>query len=228
VTQSLTTNGGTDSLVFSEPNGTYAYSIAGNSGWHEGTLPYHGTVVVNDAPVTEPTLSYVPVTYSVTFSERGLPSGLTWQVTFNGVTQSLTTNGGTDALTWTGLLNGTYSYSIAGNPGWHQSNRHYTGTLTVKGGSLTAALHYRKTTYTVTFSESGLAAGLTWRVTVDGLTKSLTTNGGTDSLTWSGLVNNTYAYTIHGVKGWTQSTLPPSGTVVVNGASVTEPTLVYT
>jgi thermopsin len=226
-TQSLTTNGGTDSLVFSEPNGTYTYSVAGNKGWHQSTLPYRGDVTVADRAVSEPTLAYSAETYSVTFSEKGLPSGLTWTVTLNGVEQSLTTTGGTDSLTWSGLLNGTYSYSIAGNPGWHESSLAYSGTVTVKGKALTETLQYKETTYSVTFSESGLPAGLTWKVTVDGVTKSVKTNGGTDSLTWTGLVNNTYAYSIHSVKGWTQSTLPPSGTVVVDGASVTEPTIVY-
>ena len=67
-----------------------------------------------------------------------------------------------------------------------------------------------------------------FKVTVDGVTKTLTTDGGTDSLTWTGLVNNTYAYSISGVPGYHQSTLPPSGTVVVAGTSVTEPTIVYT
>jgi thermopsin len=228
VTKSVTTNGGVDHLTFVEPNGTFAYTIVGLSGWHQGTLPYHGEIVVNDAPVTEPTLSYSEVTYSVTFSEKGLPSGLTWQVTVNGVTQSLTTNGGTDSLTWTGLLNGTYAYTITGNPGWHESNRAYSGTLSVNGSSVTRNLTYTKVTYSVTFSESGLPSGKVFKVTVDGITKSVTTNGGTDSLTWTGLVNNTYAYSIHSITGWTQSTLPPNGTVVVNGASVTEPTIVYT
>jgi len=227
-TKSVTTNGAVDSLTFEETNGTYAYTVSGISGWHQGTLPYHGEIVVNDAPVTEPTLAYYEVTYSVTFAERGLPSGLTWQVTLNGVTQSLTTDGGTDSLTWTGLLNGTYAYTIAGNPGWHQSTRAYSGTVTLKGSSATRTSSYTEEKYSVKFSESGLPAGKTWRVTVDGITKSLTTNGGTDTLTWTGLANNTYAYSIHSVTGWTQSTLPPSGVVVVNGASVTEPTVVYT
>ncbi|MCI4343946.1 MAG: hypothetical protein L3J92_07570, partial [Thermoplasmata archaeon] len=228
VTKSLTSNGATDTLTWTGlANNTYSYSISGISGWHQATLPYSGSVVVNGASVTETTLVYVEVTYSVTFSESGLPSGLTWQVTVDGVTKSLTTDGGTDPLTWTGLLNGTYAYSIAGNPGWHDSSRGYSGTVTVKGNSVTEKNHYTKVTYSVTFSESGLPSGLTWKVTVNGVTKSLTTDGGTDTLTWTGLTNNTYAYTIHSVSGWVQTTLPTSGTVVVNGASVTEATLRY-
>jgi Thermopsin len=228
VTKSLVTNGATDSVTWTGlANNTYAYSVKGISGWHQSTLPYTGSVTVNGAPVTESTLVYTEVTYSVTFSESGLPSGLTWQVTVFGITKSLTTDGGTDSLTWSGLLNGTYAYSIAGNPGWHDASRTYSGTVTVRGNSVTDKNRYTKVTYSVTFSESGLPSGLTWRVTVNGVSKSLTTDGGTDSLTWTGLANNTYAYTIHSVSGWVQTTLPSSGTVVVNGASVMEATLRY-
>jgi hypothetical protein len=224
----LTTNGATDSLVFHEANGTLPYSITGISGWHQATLPYTGSVVVNGASVTEPTLKYKLVTYSVVFKESGLPAGLNWTVRVNTETLYLTTTGGTDTLTFTGLVNGTYSYSVTGNSGWHQTTLPYNGNVTVNGASVTEpTLKYKQVTYTVTFSESGIRAGLTWRVTVNGHTMSLTTNGGTDSLAFTE-ANGTYNYSITSPNGWVQSTLPTSGTVTVNGASVTEPTCVYT
>jgi YVTN family beta-propeller protein len=230
IPMSLTTDGGTDSLTWTGlPNGTYAYSITGNSGWHQSALPYDGNVVVNGASVTEPMAGYTQVAYSVTLSESGLPSGLAWQVTVGGMAMSLTTNGATDSLTWSGLPNGTYAYSIAGNSGWHQSTLPYNGNVVVNGASVTEpTLIYTQVTYSVTFWESGLPSGLTWQVTVGGIAMSLTTNGGPDSLSWSGLPNGTYAYSIAGNSGWHQSTLPYNGDVLVNGASVTEPTLIYT
>jgi thermopsin len=228
VTLSLATNGGTDTLTFAaEPNGTYTYSITANAGYHESTIPYTGTESVNGAPLSV-SVTYTQVTYSVTFLELGLPAGLTWKVTVNGVTKSLTTNGILDWLTWTGLANGTYTYSITDNPGWHEFTLPYSGKITVNGASVYEVLIYLLVTYHVTFSESGLPSGLTWTVTVNGVTKHLKTDGGTDSLTWFGLVNGTYSYSIAAVSGWHQSTLPPSGNVVVSGASVAEPTLRYT
>jgi hypothetical protein len=225
---SLITNGATDSLVFHEANGTLPYSITGISGWHQATLPYTGSVVVNGAAVTEPTLKYKLVTYSVTFKESGLPSGLNWTVTVDSHTLYLTTTGGTDSLVFTGLANGTYAYSVTGNAGWHQTALPYSGSVTVSGASVVEpTLKYKQVTYLVTFSESGIRAGLTWRVTVNGHTLSLTTNGGTDSVTFSE-ANGTYSYSISSPNGWVQSTLPTSGTVTVNGASVNEPTCVYT
>jgi len=228
VSMSLTTNGGTDTLSFgSVPNGSYSYSIAGVAGYSQGTIPYKGTETVNGAPLAVK-VTYTQVTYCVTFWEVGLPSGVTWKVTVNGVAKSLTANGLVDWLTWSGLPNGTYTYTIADIPGWHQYLTPYSGKIVVNGGPVALLLVYLPVTYSVTFSESGLPSGLTWTVTVNGVTKHLTTNGGTDSLTWTCLTNGTYSYSIAAVSGWHQSTLPPSGSVVVNGTPVSEPTLRYT
>ncbi|MGC2288514.1 MAG: hypothetical protein WA688_01475 [Thermoplasmata archaeon] len=155
-----------------------------------------------------------PITYSVTFSECGLPSGLTWKVTLNGLSMSLITNGGTDSLTWTGLSSGTYAYSVAGNAGWHQTTLPYSGNVGVSGASLTEpTLLYAPVTYTVTFTETGLPTGTSWSVTTNGMTKSSMTS----QITFSEL-NGTYAYTVGSVSGCERS--PASGTVTVNGAGV--------
>ena len=227
ITQSYFTDGGTDSLSFSEPSGTYAYQITNIPGWMQSNLSYTGSVVVNGASVTEPTLEYSPVTYPVVFAESGLPAGLLWTVTVGGAPQSLTTDGATDSLTFL-EPNGTYSYQVTGLSGWAQSTIPGTGSIVVSGAGVTKpTLVYTQVTYSVVFAESGLPSGQMFQVTVNGDAKSLTTNGGTDSLTWTGIPNGTYAYTISGISGWAQSTLPGSGSVVVNGASVTESTLVY-
>lgn len=213
VTEHLTTNGCTDSLTWSGlASGTYAYSIAGTPGWHQTTLPYSGTVVVSGGSVTEPTLLYTQVTYPVSFSESGLPSGLTWKVTFNGVTKGLTANGGTDTLTFAPEPNGTYAYSIAGNPGWHQSTLPYSGAQTINGAPLSVSVTYTQVTYAVTFTETGLSSGTSWSVTLNGATKSSTTS----TITFTE-PNGTYGYTVGTVPGYTAS--PSSGSVTVNGAS---------
>lgn len=226
--QSYTTDGGTDSLAFVTPNGTFPYVIEGVSGWHQTTLPYHGSVVVNGAGVTERTLVFTQVTYSVTFSASGLPSGEMFSVTVAGTPKSVTTVGGNTAtLTWTGLPNGTYPYSIAAIPGWQQSTLPSHANLAVVGSSPTEpTLIYTKTTYSVTFSETGLPAGETFQVTMGSGVESLIADGGTDSLLFTE-TNGTYSYAVADISGWSQSTLASHGTVVVNGASVAEPVLVY-
>ena len=48
-------------------------------------------------------------TYTVTFTETGLPSGLQWSVNFNGVVYQSTT----DQISISGQNSGTYSYYIS-------------------------------------------------------------------------------------------------------------------
>jgi len=213
-------------LDFYLPNGTYPYAVADTPGWHQTTLPYDGNLSVNGEPVTEPTLEYVQVAYSAAFSESGLASGLTWQVTVNGVARNLTTTGLTDTLTWTDLPNGTYNYSVTDLSGWHQTTLPASGTLTVNGGTgpidgtgvgYTVTLAYgTPVTYTVTISESTLPSGLNWSITLNDVMKSLVTDGGSESLSWTGLTNGTYPYTVAPVSGYTAS--PSSGNVTVNGS----------
>ena len=190
-----------------------------------GTLSTAGTwhfelQVTDSEPVTVTSNSVTvtvcpkPAIYSVTFSEMGLPSGLTWKVTVNGVSESLCTNGGTDSLTWTGLASGSYSYVVTGNPGWYQSTLPYSGTVVVSGASVTEpTLVYSAETYTVTFTETGLPSGDSWSVTMNGVTMSST--GSTIVFTE---VNGTYSYKVSPISGCGEST--SSGTVTVNGANV--------
>ena len=222
----------TSTITFSEPDGTYAYTIADVSGWHQTTLPYTGSVTVSGAAVPEPTLVFTQVTYTVTFSESTLPSGLTWSVTVDGIPASTTTVSGLNTLTWTGLANGTYSYSIMDISGWHQTTLPYSGSLIVNGGTSSISgsgigyattLVYSPVMYTVTFTESGLPSGTSWSVTLGGSTESSTTS----TIIFSE-PNGTYAYTIADVPGWHQTTLPYTGSVTVNGAAVPEPTLAFT
>jgi hypothetical protein len=223
----LTTDGGTDTLTFQVANGTSAYSIRDISGWHQTSLPYAGNVVIHGAGVTETTLVYHQVTYSISFSEIGLPSGITWQVSVGGNPKSLITNGGTDTLTWTGLPNGTYAYAVTDISGWHQATEPYTGNITLNGSSETEpTLAYAEVMYSVVFSESGLPSGLTWKVTVGAAAESLLTDGGTDTLTFQE-GNGTFAYSITDVSGWHQTTMAYTGSVAVNGVGVVEATLVY-
>ncbi|MFY9716576.1 MAG: hypothetical protein WAK40_01375 [Thermoplasmata archaeon] len=225
--QSLTTDAGPDTLSFSVPNGTYAYAIADISGWHQTSLAYHGSAVVNGAGIIEPTLNYVPVTYTIKFQETGLPSGQTWQVSVGGDPQSLLTNGGLDSLTWSGLPNGTYSYSITDISGFHEASLAYHGSIVVNNSPVTeATLVYVPVTYSILFTESGLPSGQTFQVTVGRVGESLLTDGGTDSLYFTES-NGTYSYTIGGISGWHQTTLAYSGSVDVAGVPITESTLIY-
>jgi len=141
VAEHLTTDGATDRLVFTEPNGTYTYTIADNSDWHQSTLAYTGNVVASGGVVTEPTLAYVQVTYPAAFTESGLPSGANWSVTLIGgasaVVLASPLGGGSTALTrwsagastiWFNVSNATYTYSSTAS-----GRTSVVGNLTVSG-----------------------------------------------------------------------------------------------
>jgi YVTN family beta-propeller protein len=72
-----------------------------------------------------------PGTYSVTFTETGLPSGAWWQVTFNGSALNQTTS----AIVVNNLPNDTYAYSL---DAWYSEST-CTFTLPSKSGSITVA-----------------------------------------------------------------------------------------
>jgi len=185
--------------------GTWSFELAVTD--HSGNMATSNAVAVTVEPKP-------PTTYSVTFSESGLLCGLVWEVTVNGVSKSLKADGGTDSLTWTGLVSGTYAYSIAGISGWHQSTLPYSGSVEVSGASVTEpTLRYTQETYTVTFIETGLPPSTLWSVTLNGVTKCSTSS--TITFTES---NGTYRYTIGTVSGWGRS--PASGTVTVIGSGV--------
>jgi YVTN family beta-propeller protein len=204
-------NSTTSEDTFVEPNGTYDYTIADVSGWHQTTLPYTGSVTVNGATVTEPTLNFTEVTYWVTFAETGLPSETTWSVTLGGSAVSSTTS----TITF-GSPNGTYAYTITDVSGWHQTTLPYMGSVLVNGAGVTEpTLAFTQVTYTVTFTESGLPSGMSWSVTLGGSTVSSTTS--TITITEP---NGTYTYGAN-PEGAYYAQSGGNGTFTVQGAGRT-------
>jgi hypothetical protein len=133
-----TTDRMTDVLTWKNlASGTYAYSITGNAGWHQATLAYSGHVVVSGASVLEPSLNYTLVTYAVTFTETGLPTGTMWSVTVNGVRHSSVT----PIITFV-EANGTYSYKIGVVSGYAPA--HSSGSVVVKGAAASVAVKFSR------------------------------------------------------------------------------------
>ncbi|MGA9839616.1 MAG: YncE family protein [Thermoplasmata archaeon] len=206
------------SIVFVEPNGTFAYAIGVVSGWNQTVVPYSGNVTVSGGPVTEPTLEFLRVVYAVTFGETGLPLGTNWSVTLNG-TLEVTTN---SSLAFA-EPNGTYDYSISSVPGWYQTTLPYSGSVRVGGAPVSEpALAFAPAEYSVTFTESGLTSGTSWSVTLNGTLESSTG----DSIAFTA-TNGTDNYSLTPVPGWNQATIPYNGSVSVDGASVSEPTIQF-
>jgi hypothetical protein len=108
---SATSTSGT--LSFSESNGTYPYRISDVPGWHQSTLPYSGNVTVSGGAVSEESLAFARVTYSVTFTESGLPNGAAWTVSVGGVPVTSTMS----SLSFT-EPNGSYEFVVGSVPGY--------------------------------------------------------------------------------------------------------------
>ncbi|MGD0719094.1 MAG: thermopsin family protease, partial [Thermoplasmata archaeon] len=151
-------------IVFNEPNGSYAYKVAMVSGYT--AAPSSGTATVAGAAVPE-AITYsvaAPPTYSLQFTENGLPSGTMWSVTVTGVgggTLSSTSN----TITFSGLLAGTYPYSFGAVVGYTTPSG---GSAVISTASVSLGVVYSAPTYAVTFTESGLPAGTLWAAAFGG------------------------------------------------------------
>jgi subtilase family serine protease len=143
---------------------------------------------------------------TVTFEESGLTSGTSWSVTFNGVQQSSTTS----TITFTGVAIGTYTYTVSSIFGYRAVP---TGTVSVTGNS-TVQIPFVAvpTSFTLTFTESGLTSGTSWSVTLNGVQHNSTTS----TIVISGLSAGTYSYTIQNVSGYTS---PAAASITISGNS---------
>ena len=192
---------------FYVPNGAYAYTVGGVTGYT--STPSSGTVTVAGAAVSVPIVftALPPGQYTVTFTEAGLPSGTSWSVTLNGTTLSSTTT----AIVFT-EANGTYPYTVGSVTGYTATPA--SGSIGVSGRAQSVPITFTSippAEYAVTFTETGLPSGTSWSVTLAGSTKS----SGTSTIVFSE-PNGTYAYTLGSVTGFTASVT--SGSVTVNGA----------
>ncbi len=190
-------------LSFAEPNGTFTYRVEPVAGWRASS--YSGSLTVSGASVAL-ALTWTPVTYAVTFTESGLPSGTLWSVALGGTSS----NSSGTSLAF-GESNGTYAYVVANVPGWRADA--YRGAITVSGVALALSVVWTATTYAVTFTESGLTLPTSWSVTLGGSA----TASSTAQVAFSE-PNGSYAYSIGSIPGY--SIAPAAATIAVEGRPV--------
>jgi hypothetical protein len=151
------------------------------------------------------------LSYTVTFTESGLPTGKRWSAAFNGVLRNTTAT----ALTFS-VHNGSYTYLVSGPSGFTVSGLAPEGTIVVNGSGVSQPVVFDKgTTYSITLHETGLPTGTSWCATVGSL--RCTTSA---SLVIKNLTNGSYAFSVRSVPGF--SVTPRSGTLTVAGAAVRE------
>lgn len=228
-----TQTGTGSSLSFSLAPGTYNYYVWPASGY--GVSPANGTVHITAGNTT--TVSATFTSYGstplvpVTFSQAGIVSGTaSWAAVVPGVGAWSTT-----ATSVTiNVPAGAYAYTVMPTAGYTVASPSGTVTAGSSGASVTIPFvpSFPQTTYAVVVTESGLAAGVSWSVTLNGLTQTSTQ----PSITFY-QTNGTYTYTVETVPGY-NSPSPPSGAVstttaltvlpVVYAPSVTAGTLAVT
>ena len=118
-------------------NGTYNYTVASSNKIYKPS-PYdtHFTISGSSYAVREP---FTTLTYNVTFTESGLPSGTAWYVNLsNGMKSGAIT---TSTYSFS-LTNGSVSYTIAGTSGY-SANR-TSGSFTVNGYNMAISVKFSK------------------------------------------------------------------------------------
>jgi len=146
----------------------------------------------------------------VTFTESGLPTGATWNVTLNGIKLSSSSF----SLVFN-EPNGTYSYTIGIYSGYSASP--YSGTVIINGAAHNVAITFTRVTYSVTFTESGLPSG-NWYVN---LSNGQSFSSATDTITFTE-PNGSYTYSISS-SNKEYAPLSPKGSFTVNGSNVNIP-----
>lgn len=146
----LLNSSSTNTVAFTQQNGTYSYTVNSPSGYDasptsgsvsvSGSVPSPVSVIFTKAPS--------PMTYTVTFTEIGLPTGTSWSLTLNGSLQSSTI-----ATITFQEANGSYSYSTGAVSGYTVSSS--SGTIKVGGQSVSQDITFTssssKTNQTTTF-----------------------------------------------------------------------------
>ena len=193
-------------LGFSVANGTYGWTVLPSAGWT--ATPVSGSISVQGMGATLP-IAFSRWHSNVTFSTAGLPTGTSWTLVFNATRYTLQNSSFSFREP-----NGSYPYSVEPPPGYSVAPTH--GWANVSGQpSLAITLRFTAgsgSLYPVAFTETGLKAGTTWAVSVDGQT---VTTANTSLL--FALKNGTHSYLVSSVSGYSAN--PSLGTFNVTGVA---------
>jgi len=126
----------------------------------------YGSIYMAILSLTHPTnqSTTTTATYTITFTESGLPPGTQWSVTFNGLTNSSTAN----SITFTGVLAGNYTWNassiIAVGSGTRYAAQTSSGTISVPTASSVSLYYVKQYSVTVGSTAGGSTSpsGTSW------------------------------------------------------------------
>jgi hypothetical protein len=159
-------------VTFSQPNGSYTFSVEGPGGY--GITPQAGQLSVAGAD-TSISISFAATnaTYTVAVSETGLPAGTEWNATLGG-----TSNSTQSTRVLFSMPNGTYEMSVGSVPGY---SANFSDSVTVDGRSVATGVTFSPMIYAAHFFESGLPTGDSWTVVATNVVGGGTITGHSDS-----------------------------------------------
>ena len=201
------------SLTHLEPGGTLAYVVAGPTGYAVSGIAPSGTVQAHGSALVETVHFVKERTVTLTVDEKGLAAGRSWCVQVGGWERCSTGH----SLTFPGLTPGAYPYLVVPLALHTVTARigktpiALAGTAQLTSGR-TLALQFTNPT-PVLFTETGLAPGTSWSISVKGQVVSSSTS----SIVFY-LSNGHYAYKIGHVAGYTK--VKSMRMVVVSGDPV--------
>lgn len=209
----LQVSGNASTLALDAANGTWGYQLESPTGYVAS--PSIGNLTVNGSAITIP-IAFHPIPYRVGFSQQGLPVGLNWTVEISGSNVS----GPASGALYAALPNGTYAYTVrttAVSSSLSYEPSPLRGNLTVNGSAVSVAITFAAANhpalYAVTFAPTGLPAGSSFNLSVDG--RSFTKITGNVALQ---LANGSYSFGVQAPTGWSAN--PVQGVVTVNGTGV--------
>jgi thermopsin len=190
------------------PQGTYSYAIPGVPNFYPAAP--HGQVTVHSAGNVP--VKFLRQSYSVAFTESGLPVGHPWSVVVTGTPVGLGhtkrfAGHSTSSTITLALPNGSYTFQVRPVRGF-VLNGTGTGAFPVAGVALDRNVTFAPFRYTVTFTESGLPASTFWQVTMNAVTL-----GSSSSTIVFYETNGTYAFVIDAVAGYSSTARPTSAHV---------------
>jgi hypothetical protein len=196
----------TSSIVFSEPNGTFAWTIGSVAGY---TTTWSGNGSVDAGPVSVG-VRFAVANYSLAFLERGLPAGTSWTVSIGSSSRS--SIGSEIAFS---VQDGVYAWLVTPVAGY---TTNWSGSATVHGADTVIDVNFTQVVYPLAFVETGLPTGTTWSVDVGGATIS-----GHSSTLLTPEPNGTYGYTVLPVPGFSTTGATASVTIAGAGRSIPVP-----
>jgi thermopsin len=187
-------------ILFVVPVGIYTFAVGLVPGYL--SAPGRGNINANARDVTE-SIIWSQATYSVSFTEEGLPVGASWGVHLSGADLTATV-----PTINVAEPNGSYLWSALSFAGYAPLPK--GGTAGISGAAYSVVIHWSRVLYPVRVTETGLPTGTLWSAQVN----TTTLSGTTATLTFS-FPNGSYPYSIPHTGNFTPT--PSSGRLTVAG-----------